>query len=320
MPLVVDPVMVASSGAQLLEDDAVEALVGRLFPLATVVTPNLFEAQGAHRSRRAAAGAGGAAARARRARRDRHRRARRRRGRPSLRRQRARRDPRRAASTSRRRMERAARTRPRSPRCSRAGRASSTPRAALPPPRRARLRKGSPRSAPETVRSTSWGCEHDELRRSNVARDARAEAARPPDHELRRHERDGERDAGARRAAGDGACGRRGRGDGAHRVVARPQHRHAVGALGRGDAARGRHCDRAADPGRARSGRRGRDGVPHGDRAPHPRPRRRDGAARQRGRDRDARRRAGGGSRRRVDRSGNRRRPSSRAQRRAASA
>ena len=45
VPLVVDPVMVASSGAQLLEDDAVDALVGRLFPLATVVTPNLFEAR-----------------------------------------------------------------------------------------------------------------------------------------------------------------------------------------------------------------------------------------------------------------------------------
>ena len=44
VPLVVDPVMVASSGARLLEDDAVEALVGRLFPLATVVTPNLVEA------------------------------------------------------------------------------------------------------------------------------------------------------------------------------------------------------------------------------------------------------------------------------------
>jgi hydroxymethylpyrimidine/phosphomethylpyrimidine kinase len=44
VPLVVDPVMVASSGAQLLEDDAVEALVTRLFPLATVVTPNLAEA------------------------------------------------------------------------------------------------------------------------------------------------------------------------------------------------------------------------------------------------------------------------------------
>ena len=45
VPLVVDPVMVASSGARLLEEDAVEALVGRLFPLATVVTPNLHEAE-----------------------------------------------------------------------------------------------------------------------------------------------------------------------------------------------------------------------------------------------------------------------------------
>jgi hydroxymethylpyrimidine/phosphomethylpyrimidine kinase len=45
VPLVVDPVMVASSGARLLKDDAVEVLVGRLFPLATVVTPNLLEAE-----------------------------------------------------------------------------------------------------------------------------------------------------------------------------------------------------------------------------------------------------------------------------------
>jgi len=45
VPLVVDPVMVASSGAKLLEDDAVETLVTRLFPLATVVTPNLLEAE-----------------------------------------------------------------------------------------------------------------------------------------------------------------------------------------------------------------------------------------------------------------------------------
>ena len=44
VPLVVDPVMLASSGARLLQDDAVDALVGRLFPLATVVTPNLMEA------------------------------------------------------------------------------------------------------------------------------------------------------------------------------------------------------------------------------------------------------------------------------------
>ena len=37
--------MIASSGAQLLQDDAVETLVARLFPLATVVTPNLLEAE-----------------------------------------------------------------------------------------------------------------------------------------------------------------------------------------------------------------------------------------------------------------------------------
>ena len=37
--------MVASSGARLLRDDAVETLVSRLFPLATVVTPNLPEAE-----------------------------------------------------------------------------------------------------------------------------------------------------------------------------------------------------------------------------------------------------------------------------------
>jgi hydroxymethylpyrimidine/phosphomethylpyrimidine kinase len=44
VPLVVDPVMVAASGAKLLEDDAVGVLVEELFPLATVVTPNLYEA------------------------------------------------------------------------------------------------------------------------------------------------------------------------------------------------------------------------------------------------------------------------------------
>ena len=45
VPLVVDPVLIASSGAQLLQDDAVETLIQRLFPLATVVTPNLPEAE-----------------------------------------------------------------------------------------------------------------------------------------------------------------------------------------------------------------------------------------------------------------------------------
>jgi hydroxymethylpyrimidine/phosphomethylpyrimidine kinase len=45
VPLVVDPVMVASSGARLLREDAVDALVTKLFPLATVVTPNGQEAE-----------------------------------------------------------------------------------------------------------------------------------------------------------------------------------------------------------------------------------------------------------------------------------
>jgi hydroxymethylpyrimidine/phosphomethylpyrimidine kinase len=45
VPLVVDPVMIASSGAQLLQDDAIAALVALIFPLATVVTPNLVEAR-----------------------------------------------------------------------------------------------------------------------------------------------------------------------------------------------------------------------------------------------------------------------------------
>ncbi len=44
-PLVVDPVMVAKSGDRLLREEAVEALRGELVPLATVVTPNLPEAE-----------------------------------------------------------------------------------------------------------------------------------------------------------------------------------------------------------------------------------------------------------------------------------
>ncbi|MDD2621076.1 MAG: bifunctional hydroxymethylpyrimidine kinase/phosphomethylpyrimidine kinase [Syntrophomonadaceae bacterium] len=45
LPLVVDPVMVAKSGDRLLAEDAVESLKNRLFPLATVITPNLPEAE-----------------------------------------------------------------------------------------------------------------------------------------------------------------------------------------------------------------------------------------------------------------------------------
>ncbi len=43
--LVVDPVMVAKSGDSLLRSDAVEALKTQLLPLATVVTPNIPEAE-----------------------------------------------------------------------------------------------------------------------------------------------------------------------------------------------------------------------------------------------------------------------------------
>lgn len=42
--LVVDPVMVATSGASLLESEAIAVYRNRLFPLATLVTPNLDEA------------------------------------------------------------------------------------------------------------------------------------------------------------------------------------------------------------------------------------------------------------------------------------
>ncbi len=42
--LVVDPVMVAESGAVLLEPEAVETYKGELFPLAAVITPNVNEA------------------------------------------------------------------------------------------------------------------------------------------------------------------------------------------------------------------------------------------------------------------------------------
>jgi hydroxymethylpyrimidine kinase/phosphomethylpyrimidine kinase len=44
VPLVVDPVMIAASGSRLLQNEATVALVTRLLPLATVVTPNLDEA------------------------------------------------------------------------------------------------------------------------------------------------------------------------------------------------------------------------------------------------------------------------------------
>ena len=43
--IVVDPVMVATSGSKLLRDDAVDALTARLLPMAEVLTPNIPEAE-----------------------------------------------------------------------------------------------------------------------------------------------------------------------------------------------------------------------------------------------------------------------------------
>jgi hydroxymethylpyrimidine/phosphomethylpyrimidine kinase len=44
-PIVIDPVMVAESGAVLLDDAARQAIVDELLPMATVITPNLPEAR-----------------------------------------------------------------------------------------------------------------------------------------------------------------------------------------------------------------------------------------------------------------------------------
>jgi hydroxymethylpyrimidine/phosphomethylpyrimidine kinase len=44
-PFVVDPVMISKTGFKLLQDDAIETLVDTLLPLATVVTPNVHEAE-----------------------------------------------------------------------------------------------------------------------------------------------------------------------------------------------------------------------------------------------------------------------------------
>ncbi|MBQ6297593.1 MAG: bifunctional hydroxymethylpyrimidine kinase/phosphomethylpyrimidine kinase [Selenomonadaceae bacterium] len=41
--IVVDPVMIATSGAKLIDDDAVNTLKAKLFPLATILTPNIPE-------------------------------------------------------------------------------------------------------------------------------------------------------------------------------------------------------------------------------------------------------------------------------------
>ena len=43
--IVVDPVMIATSGSRLIKTDAIQALIDKLLPLSTVITPNISEAQ-----------------------------------------------------------------------------------------------------------------------------------------------------------------------------------------------------------------------------------------------------------------------------------
>ena len=45
IPLIVDPVMIAKGGESLLQQEAINALCSTLLPLATVVTPNIPEAE-----------------------------------------------------------------------------------------------------------------------------------------------------------------------------------------------------------------------------------------------------------------------------------
>lgn len=43
--IVLDPVMISTSGSKLLNDDAMEILINKLMPLTTIITPNILEAQ-----------------------------------------------------------------------------------------------------------------------------------------------------------------------------------------------------------------------------------------------------------------------------------
>lgn len=44
IPVVFDPVMISTSGHKLIEDDTIAAIVEKLFPIATIITPNMDEA------------------------------------------------------------------------------------------------------------------------------------------------------------------------------------------------------------------------------------------------------------------------------------
>ena len=45
IPLVIDPVFAATSGSRLIEESGIQALLARLFPLASLITPNMPEAE-----------------------------------------------------------------------------------------------------------------------------------------------------------------------------------------------------------------------------------------------------------------------------------
>lgn len=43
--VILDPVMISTSGSNLISDDAIDCMIKKLFPLATILTPNRFEAE-----------------------------------------------------------------------------------------------------------------------------------------------------------------------------------------------------------------------------------------------------------------------------------
>jgi len=45
VPLVVDPIIQAGTGRKLLENSAIDTLLSTLFPMATIITPNIYEAE-----------------------------------------------------------------------------------------------------------------------------------------------------------------------------------------------------------------------------------------------------------------------------------
>ena len=45
LPIVCDPVMISTSGSRLIEEDTAETIKSRLFPISTLITPNLHEAE-----------------------------------------------------------------------------------------------------------------------------------------------------------------------------------------------------------------------------------------------------------------------------------